>query len=167
MAEEKIWPRQEAAARAATIHEKGLRIVFTNGCFDILHAGHVAYLQEAARLGDFLVVAVNSDDSVRRLEKSPARPLQNEYSRSHVMAALGCVGAVVVFDEDTPLEIIREIKPDVLVKGADYTIDKIVGADVVLQDGGEVKTIAFLPGYSTTAIEKKILESAGNKHTDS
>lgn len=159
MAESKIWNRSEVAELAEGVRQQGKRIVFTNGCFDILHAGHVAYLQEAASLGDFLVVAVNSDDSVKRLEKSPARPLQNEYSRSHVMAALGCVGAVVVFDEDTPLEIISEIKPDVLVKGADYTIDKIVGADVVLQNGGEVKTIAFLPGYSTTAIEKKILDS--------
>lgn len=159
MAESKIWNRYEVAELAEGLRQQGKRIVFTNGCFDILHAGHVAYLQEAASLGDFLVVAVNSDDSVKRLEKSPARPLQNEYSRSHVMAALGCVGAVVVFDEDTPLEIISEIKPDVLVKGADYTIDKIVGADVVLQNGGEVKTIAFLPGYSTTAIEKKILDS--------
>lgn len=159
MAESKIWNRYEVAELAEGVRQQGKRIVFTNGCFDILHAGHVAYLQEAASLGDFLVVAVNSDDSVKRLEKSPARPLQNEYSRSHVMAALGCVGAVVVFDEDTPLEIISEIKPDVLVKGADYTVDKIVGADVVIQNGGEVKTIAFLPGYSTTAIEKKILNS--------
>lgn len=159
MTEVKIWNRAEAAALAQKTHDEGKRIVFTNGCFDILHAGHVAYLQEAAALGDFLVVAVNSDDSVKRLEKSPARPLQNEYSRSHVMAALGCVGAVVIFDEDTPARLIEEIKPDVLVKGADYTIENIVGADFVLNNGGQVKTIAFLPGFSTTAIEKKILDS--------
>ncbi len=157
MSESKIWSRTEAAALAAQVKQAGKKVVFTNGCFDILHAGHVAYLQEAASLGDFLVVAVNSDDSVQRLEKSPARPLQNEYSRSHVMAALQCVGAVVIFNEDTPAEIIREIKPDVLVKGADYSIDQIVGAADVLAAGGEVKTIAFLPGFSTTAIEKKIL----------
>ena len=155
----KIWKREEAAQLASSIKADGKRIVFTNGCFDILHAGHVTYLQEAAALGDFLVVGVNSDDSVKRLDKSPARPLQNEFSRSTVMASLQCVGAVIVFDEDTPLELIQAVNPDVLVKGADYKIEDIIGAKEVLAAGGSVKTLAFLPGYSTSSIEKKILES--------
>ena len=157
--EQKIWSRDEAQSKAATVKQAGKRLVFTNGCFDIMHAGHVAYLQEAAGLGDFLLVAVNSDDSIRRLEKSPARPLQNEFSRSRVMAALSFVDAVIVFDEDTPKELIADVMPDVLVKGADYKIEDIVGAKEVLANGGDVKTIAFLPGFSTSAIEKKILEA--------
>jgi len=158
----KIWEREEARQFAAGIKASGKRIVFTNGCFDILHAGHVTYLQEAATLGDFLVVGVNSDDSVKRLDKSPARPLQNEFSRSTVLAALQFVGAVIVFDEDTPLELIQAVKPDVLVKGADYKIEDILGAKEVLAAGGEVKTLEFLPGYSTSNIEKKILEANQN-----
>ena len=157
--EQKIWSRDEAQSKAAALKQAGKRLVFTNGCFDIMHAGHVAYLQEAAGLGDFLLVAVNSDDSIRRLEKSPARPLQNEFSRSRVMAALSFVDAVIVFDEDTPKELIADVMPDVLVKGADYKIEDIVGAIEVLANGGDVKTIAFLPGFSTSAIEKKILEA--------
>jgi rfaE bifunctional protein nucleotidyltransferase chain/domain len=157
--EQKIWSRDEAQSKAAAVKQAVKRLVFTNGCFDIMHAGHVAYLQEAAGLGDFLLVAVNSDDSIRRLEKSPARPLQNEFSRSRVMAALSFVDAVIVFDEDTPKELIADVMPDVLVKGADYKIEDIVGAKEVLANGGDVKTIAFLPGFSTSAIEKKILEA--------
>ena len=157
--EQKIWSRDEAQSKAAAVKQAGKRLVFTNGCFDIMHAGHVAYLQEAAGLGDFLLVAVNSDESIRRLEKSPARPLQNEFSRSRVMAALSFVDAVIVFDEDTPKELIADVMPDVLVKGADYKIEDIVGAKEVLANGGDVKTIAFLPGFSTSAIEKKILEA--------
>lgn len=158
----KIWNREDVGQMAAAQKAAGKRIVFTNGCFDILHAGHVTYLQEAAALGDFLVVGINSDNSVKRLEKSPARPLQNEFSRTTVMAALQCVGAVIVFDEDTPLELIQAVKPDVLVKGADYKIEDIVGAKEVLAAGGEVKTLEFLPGFSTSNIEKKILEANRN-----
>lgn len=158
----KIWNREDAGQMAAAQKAAGKRIVFTNGCFDILHAGHVTYLQEAAALGDFLVVGINSDDSVKRLEKSPARPLQNEFSRTTVMAALQCVGAVIVFDEDTPLDLILAVKPDVLVKGADYKIEDIVGAKEVLAAGGEVKTLEFLPGFSTSNIEKKILDANRN-----
>lgn len=158
----KIWNREDAGQMAATQKAAGKRIVFTNGCFDILHAGHVTYLQEAAALGDFLVVGINSDDSVKRLEKSPARPLQNEFSRTTVMAALQCVGAVIVFDEDTPLDLILAVKPDVLVKGADYKLEDIVGAKEVLAAGGEVKTLEFLPGFSTSNIEKKILDANRN-----
>jgi rfaE bifunctional protein nucleotidyltransferase chain/domain len=159
MTAEKIWARAEAAEKAEALRKAGKKIVFTNGCFDILHAGHVAYLQEAASLGDLLIVGLNTDNSVKRLEKSPARPLQNEYSRSRVMAALGCVAAVVLFDEDTPKELIEEIVPAVLVKGADYLPENIAGAEFVLNHGGKVQTIAFLPGFSTSAIEKKILEA--------
>ena len=157
--ESKITSLESLQRKLAFWRFREKKIVFTNGCFDILHAGHVTYLQEASALGDFLVVGVNSDDSVKRLDKSPARPLQNEFSRSTVMAALQCVGAVIVFDEDTPLELIQAVKPDVLVKGADYNIGDIVGAKEVLSAGGEVKTLEFLPGYSTSSIEKKILEA--------
>ncbi|MBL7811327.1 MAG: adenylyltransferase/cytidyltransferase family protein [Bacteroidetes bacterium] len=153
----KIWTWEEVAAHARAIRESGKKIVFTNGVFDLLHAGHVTYLAEAAALGDFLIVGLNSDSSVQRLGKSPARPLQNEFSRSRVLAALTSTGAVVVFDQDTPAEIIRLTEPDVLVKGADYAIENIVGADFVLARGGSVQTIPFIDGYSTTAIEKKIL----------
>jgi rfaE bifunctional protein nucleotidyltransferase chain/domain len=157
----KIWTYNQIEGEISKLKSKGQKIVFTNGCFDILHAGHVQYLEEAAALGDFLVVALNTDESVQRLDKSPARPLQNEYSRSHVMASLSFVGAVVLFNEDTPKNIIEFITPDILVKGADYEVSNIVGADWVLKHGGQVKTIEFLPGYSTTAIEKKII--AANK----
>lgn len=153
----KIWDRANAASFASTVRKQNKRIVFTNGVFDILHAGHVSYLADASLLGDFLIVGVNSDASVQRLGKSPARPLQDQTSRSAVLAALGCVGAVVVFDEDTPKELIAEVLPDILVKGADYLVENIAGADIVLARGGEVKTIPLIPGYSTTAIEKKIL----------
>ena len=154
----KIWPKETILQQIESLKNNGKTIVFTNGCFDILHAGHVQYLEEASQLGDFLIVALNTDESVQRLDKSPARPLQNEYSRTHVMASLGFVGAVVLFNEDTPKEIIELITPNVLVKGADYSIENIVGADWVLQHGGAVKTIEFLPGFSTSAIERKIIQ---------
>jgi rfaE bifunctional protein nucleotidyltransferase chain/domain len=155
---EKIWTREKLESQVQKVKNLNKTIVFTNGCFDILHAGHVHYLQETASLADFFIVGVNSDNSVKRLEKSAARPLQNESSRSAVMSALGCVDAVVVFDENTPKEIIEIITPDVLVKGGDYEIKDIVGADWVTQHGGRVTTIEFLPGYSTTAVEKKIID---------
>ena len=155
----KIWDNNSIVSNINLVKSQGKKIVFTNGCFDILHAGHVKYLEEAAQLGDFFVVALNTDESVQRLDKSPARPLQNEFSRTHVMASLGFVDAVVLFNEDTPKEIIETITPDVLVKGADYTIENIVGADWVMKHGGIVKTIEFLPGFSTSAIERKIIET--------
>lgn len=152
---------QTALEWRETMKDQNKKLVFTNGCFDILHAGHVTYLNQARELGDALVLGLNSDDSVRRQGKSLSRPLQNETGRSLVMAALACVDAVVIFDEDTPLELIKLLQPDVLVKGADYAIENIVGAAEVLANGGEVKTLSFLEGYSTTAIEKKILKAAG------
>lgn len=131
------------------------KIVFTNGCFDLLHLGHVDYLSKAADLGDKLVIGLNSDASTAAL-KGPGRPITDEKSRSILLAALSFVDAVILFDEPTPIELIRWVRPDVLVKGADYTIDQVIGADLVLKSGGEVKTIEFLPGYSTSLIEKKI-----------
>lgn len=132
------------------------KIVFTNGCFDILHPGHVYYLNQARSLGDVLVVGLNSDDSVKRLNKSAERPIHPQDKRADVLAALLCVDYISIFDEDTPLELIQKIKPDVLVKGGDYTIDKIVGAEFVQSYGGSVKIIPLLEGYSTTDIVNKL-----------
>lgn len=133
----------------------GEQVVFTNGCFDILHLGHADYLEKASQLGDRLIIGINSDASVRRL-KGQARPVQTEDARGRLLAALAFVDAVVVFDEDTPLELITFVQPDVLVKGDDYTISTIVGADVVLQKGGHVRTIPLVEGHSTTALVNKI-----------
>lgn len=140
----------------------GQKIVFTNGCFDILHAGHIHYLEAAAEKGDRLVVAVNSDESVSLL-KGPARPINVLNSRMYLLASLQCVDAVCSFDEDTPIDIIRTLKPDVLVKGGDYKINEIVGAHDVLNDGGVVEVIPFVEGYSTTKIETRILDRLRNK----
>jgi rfaE bifunctional protein nucleotidyltransferase chain/domain len=135
---------------------KGDRIVFTNGCFDILHRGHVEYLQEAAALGDRLVIGVNTDASVKRLNKGADRPLNDEGSRAKVLAALRLVDAVVLFDQDTPLELIQAIGPDVLVKGGDWREDQIVGAAHVRTLGGEVRSLKLVDGYSTTALVERI-----------
>jgi D-beta-D-heptose 7-phosphate kinase/D-beta-D-heptose 1-phosphate adenosyltransferase len=133
----------------------GRRIVFTNGVFDLLHPGHVRYLQEARALGDVLIVGVNADESVRR-NKGPDRPITNEEERAEVLAALACVDAVVLFAEDTPAEIIRLVQPDILVKGADWAADAIVGRDTVEARGGRVVRIKVEQGYSTTAIVQRI-----------
>ena len=135
---------------------KGDRIVLTNGCFDILRRGHVEYLQEAASLGDRLVIGVNSDASVKRQGKGPERPLNDQDSRAKVLAALRLVDAVVIFDGDTPLALIEAIVPDVLVKGGDWSEDRIVGADVVRKNGGEVRSLKLVDGFSTTALVEKI-----------
>lgn len=138
--------------------EENQKIVFTNGCFDLLHLGHVDYLAKAKDLGDRLIIGVNTDSSVKRL-KGKNRPLQDENSRLHILAALHSVDAVVLFDDDTPYELIKKIQPDILVKGADYKIENIVGYDIVTSRGGSVKTIEFIEGYSTTNIEQRILNS--------
>jgi rfaE bifunctional protein nucleotidyltransferase chain/domain len=138
---------------------KGDRIVFTNGCFDILHRGHVEYLQEAAALGDRLVIGLNSDASVRRQNKGPERPLNNEASRAKVLAALRLVDAVIIFEQDTPLELIQALGPDVLVKGGDWSEDRIVGADLVKARGGSVHSLQLVAGFSTTALVDKIRRS--------
>lgn len=127
------------------------KIVFTNGCFDILHRGHITYLAKARQLGDLLVVGLNSDASVRRL-KGPQRPVNDEMARAQVLAALEVVDYVVLFEEDTPYNVIAKVKPDMLVKGGDYKIENIVGADFVQQRGGQVLTIPFVDGFSTTSI---------------
>ncbi len=155
----KIVNWEKAKQQVTTWKQANERIVFTNGCFDILHAGHVSYLHTAKEQGTKLIVGLNSDESVRRMQKSPNRPLQSETGRGLVLAALQSVDLVVIFNQDTPLELISHLMPHILVKGADYTVENIVGAKEVLAAGGEVKTIAFLPGYSTSAIEQKILNS--------
>lgn len=127
------------------------KIVFTNGCFDILHRGHATYLAQARQMGDLLVVGLNSDASVRRL-KGPERPVNDEQSRALLLAALEMVDYVVLFEEDTPYNLILKVKPDLLVKGGDYDIDNIVGADFVRQRGGEVRTIPFVQGFSSSSI---------------
>ncbi len=131
------------------------KVVFTNGCFDILHLGHVDYLAKAAAKGDILIVGVNTDASVSKL-KGSNRPITNQVSRTTLLASLFFVNVVILFDEETPLQLITAIQPDVLIKGSDYTVDNIVGADVVLKKGGSVATIDFVEGYSTSAIEQKI-----------
>ena len=131
------------------------KVVFTNGCFDLLHLGHIDYLSKAADMGDKLVIGLNSDSSASAL-KGPGRPITDQLSRSVMLASFSFVDAVVIFDEPTPLHLIELVRPDILVKGADYSIEQIVGANLVLQYGGEVKTIEYLSGYSTTLIEKKI-----------
>lgn len=133
---------------------KGERIVFTNGCFDIVHRGHVEYLAKAASLGTRLVIGLNTDASVRRL-KGESRPVNNEYARALLLSSLIFVDKVILFDEDTPLELIRYIQPDILVKGSDYKPESIVGYDIVKGKGGKIITIDFVDGYSTTSILDK------------
>lgn len=149
-----------------TLHqwkENKEKIVFTNGCFDILHFGHIDYLKKATALGTKLIVGLNSDSSVRDQNKRASRPLQNQLSRSAIMASLYFVDAVIIFEEQTPLKLIEAIVPDILVKGSDYKPENIVGYDVVKNAGGNIITIDFVDGYSTTAIEQKIIESHLNK----
>jgi D-beta-D-heptose 7-phosphate kinase / D-beta-D-heptose 1-phosphate adenosyltransferase len=153
--EAKVLSRQDVVSRAASWRMAGKRIVFTNGCYDLLHAGHLALLHGAARLGDVLVLAINSDASVKRL-KGPERPLVNEAERAALLAALACVDAVTIFDEDTPLQALQAIRPDVLVKGADYRPEQVVGKDFVESYGGKVALVPLLPAKSTTALVERI-----------
>jgi D-glycero-beta-D-manno-heptose 1-phosphate adenylyltransferase len=151
----KIKLLEEAKVLVKSWQAKGEKVVFTNGCFDLLHLGHVDYLEKARNLGDRLVIGLNTDDSVSRF-KGPERPLQDQTSRARILAALQFVDVVVFFNEDTPLNLISELLPNVLVKGSDYLAENIVGADVVKKAGGKVETIDFVPGYSTTRIVEKI-----------
>ena len=151
----KLKDKQSLEKIIIGLHSKGKKVVFTNGCFDILHYGHAKYLEQAKAKADILVVAVNSDGSVRKL-KGQARPLFSQKFRAKMVAALESVDYVVIFSEETPLEIIKSLKPDVLVKGGDWKEDKIVGADFVKSCGGRVSSIKFVPGFSTTNIIRKI-----------
>ena len=153
--ENKIKSLEESKAQVIAWQAKGEKIVFTNGCFDLLHLGHVDYLEKARNLGDRLIVGLNTDNSVSRF-KGPERPLQDQISRARVLAALQFVDLVVFFNEDTPLNLISALLPNVLVKGSDYLTENIVGATIVMQHGGVVKTIDFVEGYSTTRIVEKI-----------
>lgn len=155
----KIKDRQALQDAVRHWQAAGERVVFTNGCFDILHYGHLHYLADARDLGQRLVVALNSGASVSRL-KGPLRPINDEATRAHLMAALAMVDAVTFFDEDTPLELIRMIAPDILVKGGDWRPEQIVGSELVLARGGQVHSLPFVEGYSTTRIEQKIIEGA-------
>jgi len=147
----------EAAARwVQDLQGQGKLAVFTNGCFDLLHAGHVGYLEAARSLGDGLIVGVNTDASVARLGKGPGRPLNPEGDRARVLAACACVDRVVLFAEDTPLALITLLTPDILVKGGDYRLDEIVGREVVMARGGQVVALPFVPGYSTTGLIERL-----------
>ncbi|MEZ4946658.1 MAG: D-glycero-beta-D-manno-heptose 1-phosphate adenylyltransferase [Cyclobacteriaceae bacterium] len=151
----KIKNVEQSLVQVGKWRSHGQKIVFTNGCFDILHLGHVDYLEKAAGLGDRLIIGLNTDDSVSRF-KGPERPIQDQNSRARILSSLQFVDMVVLFNEDTPLELISKLIPDILVKGSDYLAENIVGAEVVKKHGGEVKTIDFVSGYSTSRIIEKI-----------
>lgn len=158
MTESKILTREQAIEQANAWRAAGEAIVFTNGCFDIVHLGHIDYLEKARNLGQRMILGLNTDASVSRI-KGPLRPVVNEYARARLMAALEFVDAVTLFDEPTPLALIEAVRPDILVKGDDYSISTIVGADFVLGNGGRVETVALVPGYSTTSLIARIKES--------
>jgi len=155
--QEKILTTDEIVKKIAQWRVVDKKIAFTNGCFDILHPGHIASLLEAAQHGDYLVIGLNSDASVRRL-KGPERPINSQESRALILAALAMVDAIVLFEEDTPLELIRKIMPDVLVKGGDYTVEQIAGAKEVIANGGKVVINPIVEGFSTTNIIEKFKE---------
>jgi D-glycero-beta-D-manno-heptose 1-phosphate adenylyltransferase len=152
----KIIPVDELAPLLAEDRRQRRAIVFTNGCFDLMHIGHTRYLQAARSLGDLLVVGVNSDESVRALKKGPERPIVPEAQRAEVVAALACVDYVVIFREPDPGSLIASLQPDVLVKGGDWPLDRIVGRDTVEARGGRVQTIPLVPGISTTTLIQRI-----------
>jgi rfaE bifunctional protein nucleotidyltransferase chain/domain len=156
---DKVVDRATAAARAADARGAGKRVVFTNGCFDLMHVGHVRYLASARDAGDLLVVGLNSDASVRRLQKGPERPLVEEAARAEVVAALAAVDWVTIFDEDTPAELIAALLPDVLVKGADWAPDQVVGREIVEAHGGRVMLVPVVEGFSTTALVERLRRS--------
>ncbi len=151
----KLYNREEIAAQVRRWRLLNKRLVFTNGVFDIIHEGHISSLSEAAAFGDILIVGVNADASVKRL-KGPTRPVNHEQARALILASIVVTDAIVIFEEDTPLELIKVVMPDVLVKGGDYTIEQIAGAKEVMDNGGEVKIAAIVPGISTTGIINKM-----------
>ncbi len=149
MLTDKIIPIDKVSELMSVLNHEGNKIVFTNGCFDILHAGHVRYLDQAKSLGDILILGLNSDSSVKRL-KGEERPINHQDDRAIVLAGLAAVDFIVIFEEDTPFDLIKLVKPDVLVKGGDWKAQDIVGSDIVLAKGGEVRSLAFSKGLSTT-----------------
>jgi len=153
---------EEAREVLAARQERGETIVFTNGCFDLIHPGHVIYLEQARALGDFLVVGLNSDRSVRAL-KGPGRPILAEVPRAWILSALRAVDMVVLFDEETPLELISQVRPNILCKGGDYRPEEVVGKGVVEEDGGRVEILAFHPGFSTTDLISEIRRPVGGE----
>ncbi|NJL16152.1 MAG: D-glycero-beta-D-manno-heptose 1-phosphate adenylyltransferase [Nitrospira sp.] len=156
----KILPHDQLLSTLSAERAAGKRLVFTNGCFDLMHIGHTRYLQAAKALGDILVVGVNSDASVRSLDKAPDRPIVPDVQRAEVLAALGCVDYVVIFPESDPLQLITAVQPDILVKGGDWAINHIVGREIVEARGGIVKTIPLVPGSSTTGLLQRIRSTA-------
>ena len=155
---EKVVSQNQALKELKTWREKNKKIVFTNGCFDIIHPGHIDYLSQARDLGDILVLGLNTDQSVRRLNKGSNRPINDERTRAYVLAGLASVDLIVFFDEESPYNLIKLLQPNVLVKGKDYEVEKIIGFDILKENGGEVITIPFLEGYSTSSLIKKIIE---------
>ncbi len=153
---DKLISNDSLPALLKSWNESNQKIVFTNGCFDILHRGHVEYLCHARDLGDKLILGLNTDTSVKRLGKSPERPINNQETRATVLAALECIDAIVLFDEDTPYDLIKLVQPDILVKGNDYNAEDIVGYDIVKDKGGSVKTIPLVQGFSTTTLIEKL-----------
>jgi rfaE bifunctional protein nucleotidyltransferase chain/domain len=164
---DKIVSLDNAVSLISQWKEQGEVIVFTNGVFDLIHQGHIAYLADAASFGTKLIIGLNADESVKTLEKGPARPIKDEESRGVILAAMEFVSTVIIFSDSTPYSLIQSLEPDVLIKGGDYNPDEtdstnkryIVGRDVVLENGGQVFVIPFLEGYSTTSLEKKIIEA--------
>jgi D-glycero-beta-D-manno-heptose 1-phosphate adenylyltransferase len=152
----KVMTRDQLAPLLSTARTQGKRIVFTNGCFDLMHIGHTRYLQAAKDLGDLLVVGVNSDTSVKMLNKAPDRPIVSDAQRAEVVAALGCVDYVILFNEPDPHSLIAAVQPDVLVKGGDWAVERIVGREIVEARGGLVKTIPLVPDMSTTSLIQRI-----------
>jgi len=157
--QEKITTLPELKKLVSFWQAGGEKVVFTNGVFDLLHTGHISYLVDAASLGTKLIIGLNSDASVKRLNKGPGRPINGQGSRALLLAAMLFIDAVVIFDEDTPLNLITTLMPDVLAKGGDYTVDTIVGAKEVIANGGEVEVISFVDGFSSTAIIRKIKDA--------
>ncbi|MFB6307228.1 MAG: D-glycero-beta-D-manno-heptose 1-phosphate adenylyltransferase [Flavobacteriales bacterium] len=162
--EKKILSSNTLINKMTKWHQNNEKVVFTNGCFDILHRGHLDYLLKAASFGDKFIIAVNSDRSVKALNKGKERPLQDENSRAAIIASLFFVDAVIIFNEDTPYELISKLIPDILVKGGDWKESEIVGNEIVKNNGGEVKSIDFLEGYSTSGIIDKIKKSTNNQN---
>jgi len=159
--QQKIYSLDHLIPRIASHQQAGECIVFTNGCFDLLHIGHVRYLEDAKKLGDRLVVGINSDRSVRGLSKGNSRPIIPDQQRAEIIAALGCVDYVIIFNEADPLNLIKAIQPQILVKGGDWPPDRIVGRDFVEKQGGSVRIIPLTPESSTTLIIQKILATHG------